>query len=83
MLGCWRYIYFLCYSPGRRLGSPKSCLNDRADKSLKVLAKLELPHVKGCLHLDNARSDDNQELVRLAFVRLASRLEAGAPRIWG
>ena len=63
-------------------GRSKQAIEYKLRNVSKVFAKLELPHVKGYLPLDNA-SDDIEETVRLAFGRLASRLEAGAPRMWG
>jgi len=43
---------------------------------------MKLPYVDGYVPADNA-SEDIKEIVQLAFGRLASRLEAGSPRMWG
>lgn len=48
----------------------------------KVFEDMKLPYVEGYVPAENA-SDDIKELVQLAFGRLASRLEAGSPRLWG
>lgn len=48
----------------------------------KVFEDLKLPYVDGYVPADNA-SDDIREVVQLAFGRLASRLEANSPRLWG
>ncbi len=63
-------------------GRTKQSIEYKLRNVSKVFADLELPYVKGYLPLDNA-SDDLKECVLLAFGRLASRLEAGSPRMWG
>ena len=48
----------------------------------KVFEDMKIPYVDGYVPADNA-SDDIREVVQLAFGRLASRLEADSPRLWG
>ena len=48
----------------------------------KVFEDMNIAYVDGYVPADNA-SDDIREFVQLAFGRLASRLEADSPRLWG
>ena len=63
-------------------GRTKQSVEYKLRNVSKVFADLKLPYVIGYLPLDNA-SEDIEEFVQLAFGRLASRLEAGSPRMWG
>jgi 5-methylcytosine-specific restriction enzyme A len=63
-------------------GRSKQSIEYKLRNVSKVFADLKLPHVEGYVPADNA-SEDLREFVQLAFGRLASRLEADSPRMWG
>lgn len=63
-------------------GRTKQSIEYKLRNVSKVFADLRLPHVEGYVPADNA-SEDLKEFVQLAFGRLASRLEADSPRMWG
>ncbi len=67
---------------GPAAGRTKQSIEYKLRNVSKVFADLKLPYVIGYLPLDNA-SDDIEEFVKLTFGRLASRLEADSPRMWG
>ncbi len=63
-------------------GRSKQSIEYKLRNVSKVFADLKLPHFEGYVPADNA-SEDLKEFVQLAFGRLASRLEADSPRMWG
>ena len=63
-------------------GRSKQAIEYKLRNVSKAFAELGLPFVKGYVPADNT-SDDIKEFVHLAFGRLASRLEADSPRMWG
>jgi 5-methylcytosine-specific restriction enzyme A len=63
-------------------GRSKQAIEYKLRNVSKVFVDLKLPHVEGYVPADNA-SDDMREFVQLTFGRLASRLEAASPRMWG
>jgi len=63
-------------------GRSKQAIEYKLRNVSKVFVDLKLPNVEGYVPADNA-SDDMREFVQLAFGRLASRLEAASPRMWG
>jgi hypothetical protein len=63
-------------------GRSKQAVEYKLRNVSKVFTTLGLPFVKGYVPADNV-SDDMEEFAHLAFGRLASRLEAASPRMWG
>ena len=67
---------------GPAAGRSKQAIEYKLRNVSKVFFGLGLPFVKGYVPADNA-SEDIKEFAHLAFGRLASRLEAASPRMWG
>jgi hypothetical protein len=67
---------------GPAAGRSKQPIEYKLRNVSKVFADLGLPFVKGYVPADNA-SDDIKVFAHLAFGRLATRLEAASPRMWG
>jgi len=67
---------------GPAAGRSKQSIEYKFRNVSKVFADLKLPHVEGYVPADKT-SDDIKEYLQLAFGRLASRLEADSPRLWG
>jgi 5-methylcytosine-specific restriction protein A len=67
---------------GPAAGRTKQSVEYKLRNVSKVFVDLGLPFVKGYVPADNA-SEDIKEFAHLAFGRLASRLEAASPRMWG
>ena len=67
---------------GPAAGRSKQAIEYKLHNISKVFVGLGLPFVKGYVPADNA-SEDIKEFAHLAFGRLASRLEAESPRMWG
>lgn len=67
---------------GPAAGQSKQAIEYKLRNVSKVFDDLSLPFVKGYVPVDNV-SDDINEFAQLAFGRLASRLEAESPRMWG
>lgn len=63
-------------------GRTKQSVEYKLRNVSKVFLNLGLPFVKGYVPADNA-SEDIKEFTHLAFGRMASRLEADSPRMWG
>lgn len=63
-------------------GRSKQAVEYKLSNVSIVFADLGLPFVKGYVPADNA-SEDIKEFAHLAFGRLASRLEAESPWMWG
>ena len=63
-------------------GRSKQSIEYKFRNVSRVFQDFKLPHVEGYVPADNA-SDDIKEYTQLAFGRLASRLEADSPRMWG
>jgi len=67
---------------GPAAGRTKQSVEYKLRNVSKVFVDLGMPFVKGYVPADNA-SEDIKEFAHLAFGRLASRLEAASPRMWG
>ena len=67
---------------GPDVGRSKQSIEYKFRNVSKVFTDLGLPFVAGYVPADNT-SDDIKEFAHLAFGRLASRLEADSPRMWG
>lgn len=67
---------------GPAAGRSKQSIEYKMRNVSKVFMDKGLPFVVGYVPADNA-SEDIREFARLAFGRLASRLEADSPRMWG
>ena len=67
---------------GPAAGRTKQSVEYKLRNVSKVFVDFGLPFVKGYVPADNA-SEDIKEFAHLAFGRLASRLEADSPRMWG
>ena len=63
-------------------GRSKQSIEYKLRNVSKAFTDLGLPFFKGYVPADNA-SEDIKEFAHLAFGRLASRLEAESPRMWG
>jgi 5-methylcytosine-specific restriction enzyme A len=63
-------------------GRSKQSIEYKLRNVSKVFADMKLPHVNGYVPADNT-SEDIKEFVQMSFGRLASRLEADSPRMWG
>ncbi len=63
-------------------GRSKQAIEYKLRNVSKVFVGLGLPFVKGYVPADNS-SEDIREFAHLSFGRLASRLEAESPRMWG